>query len=260
MVGSGACCAFCGSSSCLVPISVLDEKWCRRFGGEPAVSLDHGWYTTARGDRKSADHVDPGKFFAPRVRELCDFCVHGWVEDVRWRAEPALLNVAHGRQDRFSVDELPALRRWASLTAMLAEMVEGLPRAASEAQRAAVRTGDSGAPRVDSWFFAVRQALPARVHLSQVPVRGEVVHTTSLVQVVSVDLAHLSVLVVLPSDAEALDVVDRSGVSGSLGRPGVKTTGDPGLGRPLDLSRTPHPHQVALQRLCSTSTAAVSPG
>ena len=93
---SGSGCAFCGASGSLVDTCVLDDKWSRSFGGEPVVALDHGWYTSAAGERIPADHRDSAKFFRPYLRALCDFCAHGWVEDVRWRAEPALLALARG--------------------------------------------------------------------------------------------------------------------------------------------------------------------
>ena len=251
----GRSCAFCGATAETVPTCVLDEKWSHRFGGDPVVALDHGWYSTARGERVAADHVDPGKFFGPYVRALCDYCVHGWVEDVRWRAEPALLALASGRPlDQALAGDPAALVRWAQVTAMLAERVEAMPHASSAAQRDAVRRGAAPDPPVGSWLFATRQRLPARVHLSQVAV-AEADADPGLVQVVSVDLAHLSVLVVLPSDAAAADVVERSGVAATLGPP-LPRTGEATLHvHPLDLSSSPHPHRVAVQRLCTTSSA-----
>jgi hypothetical protein len=259
MAGAGGGCAFCGATADIVPTGVLDEKWSRRFGGEPVVALDHGWYTTVRGERRAADHLDPAKFFGPHVRALCDYCVHGWVEDVRWRAEPTLLALAQGQAQSALPGESPALARWAQLTAMLAELVEGMPRAASPAQRDAVRRGSAPAPAVDTWVFAMRQRLPARVHLSQVSCAGGSQDDTALVQIVSVDLAHLSALVVLPSSPVARTVDDGAALADALTTPGA---GPPAPVLPLDLSVSRHPHQVAVQRVCAASTgpAAVHQG
>lgn len=256
MATGGGGCAFCGATAPLVPIGVLDEKWCWRFGGEPVMALDHGWCTTVHGERKSADVLDPSKFFGAHVRALCDYCVHGWVEDVRWRAEPALLSVAEGHLEQPLVTQASVLRRWAQLTAMLAELVEGMPRAASFGQRDAVRRGTAATPPIPTWIFRMRQRLPARVHLSQVSVRdGSDEDEAGLVQVVSVDLAHLSVLVVMPSNATALEVVERSAVTGAVGLGVAGVVDADASTQPLNLSTTPHPHHIALQRLCSASAA-----
>ena len=235
VTGSG--CAFCGAAGQLVDSRVLEDKWSRSFGGDPVVALDHGWYTSASGERVPADHRDNAKFFRPYLRALCDFCAHGWVEDVRWRAEPDLLAWArdgvtpaeHRRGD---------LVRWAELTAVLAELLEGMPSASTSAQRAALHAGTSPSPAIDTWFFTLAQALPSRVHLSQVAVSD-----TSLIQVVSIDVAHLSTLVVIPSDERARDVVDRAALD--LGGPGLR----------LDLRKVAHPQRVAVERLCTTSTS-----
>jgi hypothetical protein len=243
MPGGGGRCAFCGATADLVPLGVLDDKWSRRFGGDPVVALDHGWYTGVSGERHAVDRLDPSKFFGSHVRAVCDFCAHGWVEDVRWRAEPTLLALAQGRGAAPHPREAAALARWAQLTAMLAELVEGMPRAASATQRDAVRRGSEVAPPIGSWFFALRQRLPARVHLSQVAV------DEALVQIVSIDLAQLSVLVVLPSDEQALEVVRRADVPAALG------VDDGTAVSPVDLSRTRHPHAVAVHRLCSAGEA-----
>lgn len=251
MAARAGACAFCGANAATVPTGVLDEKWTRRFGGDPAVALDHGWYTV-RGERRAADHLDPSKFFGASVRALCDYCVHGWVEDVRWRAEPTLLSLAQGRPESPVAGESGALARWAQLTAMLAELIDGMPRAASAAQRDAVRRGAVATPRIDTWVFAMRQRLPARVHLSQVPVPSGP-DGSALVQVVSVDLAHLSVLVVLPSDGAARDVVDRADVRAGLGAPESGEPRVPVTAHPLDLNLMRHPHQIALQRVCEAS-------
>lgn len=241
MAGGGAC-AFCGATASMAWTDVLDEKWSRRFGGAPVVALDHGWYTTVHGERRDADHLDPAKYFGPHVRAACDFCAHGWVEDVRWRAEPTLLALAQGSSTDVSAYGSAALLRWAQLTAMLAEQIDGMPHAASAAQRDAVRRGGAPSPAVDCWFFALRQRLPARVHLSQVAVTAE---PAGLVQIVSVDLAHLSVLVVLPSSEAARELVDRSGVAAALGAPGAV--------HPLDVKKARHPHHTAVQLLCAAS-------
>ena len=243
--GSGRC-AFCGATGQQVAVGVLDDKWSRRFGGDPVVALDHGWYTTSQGARRAVDQLDPSKFFGSHVRAVCDFCAHGWMEDVRWRAEPALLALAQGRAVELGRDA-DAIARWAQLTAMLAELVEGMPRAASAAQRDAVRRGAPPAPPVGSWLFTLRQRLPARVHLSQVTVPANGEADRGFVQIVSVDLSHLSVLVLLPSDGAAGDVVARADVAAALGIA-------PAEGVPsVDLSRTLHPHKVAVQRVCAAS-------
>ena len=241
---TGSGCAFCGAAGQLVDTCVLEDKWSRAFGGDPVVALDHGWYTSTTGERVAADHRDNAKFFRPYLRALCDFCAHGWVEDVRWRAEPDLLALAR--------DGVPPpesrrgdLVRWAELTAVLAELLEGMPTASTTGQRAALHAGTSPSPAIDVRFFSLGQALPARVHLSQVPVGS------GLVQVVSIDVAHLSTLVVVPSDAEARAVVDAAGLE-----PAHE------LAPRLDLRRTAHPQRVAVERLCSTAsrraTASVS--
>lgn len=257
-MGDGRC-TFCGARADLVPVGVIEPKWYRRFGGGPAVALDHGWYTTTRGERRSTGPLDPSKSFCAQVRVACDFCAHGWLEDVRWRAEPMLLSVAQGRAELPSGRALAAVHRWAATTAVLAECIDGMPRACSEAQRDALRRGAATDPLISTWAFAVRQRLPARVHLSQVPVSSPdepLTPETGLLQIVSVDLAHVSVLVVLPSTAAARAVVDDSGVTTVLGRP--LTGGDADSVPRLDLSKDGHPHQVAVQRLCTAAAGSVS--
>jgi hypothetical protein len=217
---------------------VVEDKWSRSFGGDPVVALDHGWYTDATGERVPADHRDNAKFFRPYLRALCDFCAHGWVADVRWRAEPELLALARGGEPPASTS--PAIERWARLTALLAELLEGMPTAATDSQRAAVHKNAPADPEIDVRVFALQQALPARVHLSQVAVGA------GLIQVVSVDVAHLSVLVLIPSDAQARSVVDTAGLADSL--PAGRTH--------VDLTTASHPQRVAVERLCSTATAA----
>ena len=241
MAGGGRC-AFCGATADLVPLGVLDDKWSRRFGGDPVVALDHGWYTSTTGERIPADHRDNAKFFRPYLRALCDFCAHGWVEDVRWRAEPDLLALArdgveppeHRRAD---------LVRWAELTAVLAELLEGMPTASTSSQRAALHSGSAPVPAIDTWFFTLGQALPSRVHLSQVSVTPE-----SLIQVVSIDVSHLSTLVVIPSDEQARAVVDRAELD----------LAGPGLAPRIDLRRAVHPQKLAVERLCTTSGRAAA--
>lgn len=241
MTGSG--CAFCGAAGQLVDSCVLEDKWSRSFGGDPVVALDHGWYTSTTGERIPADHRDNAKFFRPYLRALCDFCAHGWVEDVRWRAEPDLLALArdgvappeHRRAD---------LVRWAELTAVLAELLEGMPTASTRSQRAALHAGTSPVPAIDTRFFTLGQALPSRVHLSQVSVTPE-----SLIQVVSIDVSHLSTLVVIPSDEQARAVVDRAELD----------LGGPGLAPTVDLRQAMHPQRVAVERLCTTSSRAAAP-
>lgn len=245
-------CAFCGASAQLVPTCVLDEKWSRRFGGYPVVALDHGWYES-QGRRVPADEPSAQKFFGPHVRALCDYCAHGWAEDVRWRAEPALLALAERREVPESMPMAP-LVRWAQLTAMLAELLEGMPTAASAQQRDAVRRAGSPSPEISSWFFACGQRLPARVHLSQVDLRTPTAQS-SLLQIVSIELAHLAVLVVLPSDEQAQAVVEASALRVELGPPAGLDRDLAASVRKLDLARTPHPHRIAVQRLCSTSGA-----
>jgi hypothetical protein len=240
---TGTGCTFCGAAGQLVDSCALEDKWSRSFGGDPVVALDHGWYTSASGERMPADHVDNAKFFRPYLRALCDFCAHGWVEDVRWRAEPDLLTLARGG----AVDESsrPALVRWAQLTALLAELLEGMPTASTSGQRAAVHAGTSPAPGIDVWFSSLRQALPSRLHLSQIPL------PTGLVQVVSIDVAHLSTLVVIPSDEQARALVDRAGLSEAFAHTELTPR--------LDLTTTAHPQRVAVQRLCTTSTSGLAP-
>lgn len=228
---SGTGCAFCGAAGQLVDSCVLEDKWSRSFGGDPIVALDHGWYTSTCGERVEAGHREDAKFFRPYLRALCDFCAHGWVEDVRWRAEPDLLAIARGGAVPDSARR--ELVRWAQLTAILAELLEGMPTASTPQQRAALHGGRSPAPAIDVELFTLSQALPSRIHLSQVPVGA------GLVQVVSIDVAHLSALVVLPSDAQARAVVDRAGLS--FAQPQV------------DLKQTPHPQRLAVERLCSTA-------
>lgn len=93
------------------------------------MSLDHGWCTSA-GHQVVADVFDFRKSFDAHVQVLCDFCRHGWVEDVRWRAEPVLLAIAGRLSKQVPNEQLSTLARWAELTALLAEHVEGMPRAA----------------------------------------------------------------------------------------------------------------------------------
>lgn len=236
---TGSGCAFCGAAGSLVDSCVVEDKWSRAFGGDPVVALDHGWYTDAAGERVPADHRDNAKFFRPYLRALCDFCAHGWVEDVRWRAEPELLALARGGEPAGTPS--PAVERWARLTALLAELLEGMPTAATDAQRGAVHRGAAADPGIDVRVFALQQALPARVHLSQVAVGA------GLVQVVSVDVAHLSVLVVIPSDASARVVVDAARLAEAL--PDGRTH--------VDLTTASHPQRVAVERLCSTASGAV---
>lgn len=241
-------CAFCGASGQLVDTCVLDDKWSRSFGGEPVVALDHGWYTSPRGERVVADHRDTAKFFRPYLRALCDYCAHGWVEDVRWRAEPALLALARGGPPPPRSAE-PALVRWSLLTALLAELLEGMPTAASFAQRAAVRCGSPSLPPIEARLFTLDQQLPSRVHLSQVAVAGG-----TLIQVISIDVAHLCALVVIPSDERAREVVVRSGLDEVLRE--LHQGSGPELAPRIDLAHVPHPQRVAVQRLCATSTAS----
>lgn len=236
MTRTASGCAFCGAAGPLVGSCVLEDKWSRSFGGDPVVALDHGWYTSTSGERVPADHRDDAKFFRPYLRVLCDFCAHGWVEDVRWRAEPELLALARGGEPGTAS---AAVERWARLTALLADQLEGMPTAGTDAQRGAVHRGAPTDPGIDVRLFALQQSLPARIHLSQVPVG------TGLVQVVSVDVAHLSVLVVVPSDAPARGVVEAADLAGAL--PDGRTH--------VDLTTTTHPQRVAVERLCSTATA-----
>lgn len=239
-------CAFCGASAQLVATPLLDEKWSRRFGGEPALVLDHGWFRAPSGDRVPVDLPTQGKYFHPAVRAACDYCVHGWMEDVRWRAEPALLGLAERRPLAPSVSvDLRAAVRWTHLTALLAELVPGLPGAAQFAQRHALRLDRDLDPAPASWLFTLPQRLPARVHLSQVEVAG----SGSLLQVVSVDLAHLVALVVLPADRPAAEALAAAPLPVELGPP----AGYEPQPRQVDLSRTPHPHRIAVHRLCSVA-------
>lgn len=255
MMVASSTCAFCGAAAEIVSTAVLDEKWSHRFGGEPVVALDHGWYTTARGERVVTNGLSIAKSFQAHARALCDYCAHGWAEDVHWRAEPTLLALAERRPppSRPGVDHA-ALVRWSQLTAMLAELVDGMPTASSAAQRDAVRRGRAPAPEVGTWFFSTQQRLPARVHLSQIATGGAA-NARGLVQVVSVDVAHFTCLVVLPSDDAALEVVRRSAVVVEFGVPVVPDSDWPALVRPVDLALTPHPHRVAVHRLCAASSA-----
>ena len=255
----GAPCAFCGGTRTLVETGVLDEKWSRRFGGAPAVALDHGWYHSADGQRVAADRLGSAKTFSPSVRACCDYCVNGWIEDLRWRAEPTLLALAEGRELPPSpTADLAAVVRWTQLTAMLAELVPGMPTAASSSQRHAVREGRQASPSTGTWVSTLRQRLPARVHLSQVSasVHGDAPGQSmpeGIIQIVSLDVAQFSALVVVPSDPHAREVVERSALGVELGPPQEE---DPaGVVRQVDLARTPHPHQIAVQRLCASSSA-----
>ena len=216
---------------------MLEDKWSRSFGGDPVVALDHGWYHDAAGAKVPADRRDHAKFFRPYLRALCDFCAHGWVEDVRWRAEPDLLALARSGAPP-APHRLPDVVRWAQLTAVLAEMLEGMPTASTTAQRSALHSGSEPSPQIDVRLFALQQALPARLHLSQVPVAP-----SSLLQVVSIDVARLSALVVLPSDEHARRVVDEV----ALGLPSG------GSAPAVDLRTTAHPQRVAVERLCAAA-------
>ena len=51
---TGSGCAFCGAAGSLVDSCVVEDKWSRAFGGAPVVALDHGWYTSATGERVPA--------------------------------------------------------------------------------------------------------------------------------------------------------------------------------------------------------------
>lgn len=252
MPGGGRACVFCGANADIVPIGVLDEKWYRRCGGEPVVALDHGWYTR-NGVRTVAANLDPSKFFGHDVRAVCDFCVHGWIEDMRWRAEPTFVSLLEGRSAAVDERQKADLVRWAQVTAVLAEMVDDMPRASTYGQRHALRTGAVPTPPISVWCFAVRQRLPARVHLSQIPISAD--DQDDFVQVISVDLARVSVLALIPSNQTAGELVERSAIASVLAGPAAGgETPDPFV-RTLDLARTPHPHQVAVQRLCSASSA-----
>lgn len=258
MADGGAPCAFCGASRTLVETGVLDEKWSRRFGGAPAVALDHGWYLASDGRRVAADRLGSAKTFSPAVRACCDYCVHGWIEDLRWRAEPTLLALAEGRRLPPSpTADLGAVVRWTQLTAMLAELVPGMPTAASSTQRHAVREGRPTTPGTSTWVSALAQRLPARIHLSQVSasVHGDQPDARmpeGIIQIVSLDVAHFSALVVIPSDEHAREVVETSALAVELGPPYEQGAPSP---RQVDLARTPHPHQIAVQRLCASSSA-----
>lgn len=245
-------CRFCGAAGGLVPLAVLDEKWWRRFGGVPAVALDHGWFRTADGRVLAAPDLGAARTFSPDVRVACDWCVHGWVEDVRWRAEPLLLARAEQCSPvTSSAADMTALVRWMLLTALLAEMIDGMPSASGATRRDAARRGVP-APEVRSWAFATRQRLPTRIHLSQVRVAAS--PDAELVQVVSVDIAHFTALVVLPSQRCSGDVVARAALEDELG-PGVGEH-SPYVASAVDLSRTRHPHRTAVDRLCRTSAAS----
>ena len=247
----GSPCAFCGAARPLAETGVLDEKWSRRFGGTAAVALDHGWYASATGERTPADALGSAKFFSPVIRACCDQCITGWMEDLRWRAEPTLLALAERRELAAPpVADLGSVVRWAQLTAMLDELAPGMPTASSSDQRQAVRSGVAAAPATSTWLFTLRQRLPARVHLSQVDGPG------GLVQVVSLDVAHFSALVVIPTDEASRHLTTHSALDVELGAP--REAGGPGderRVRELDLARTPHPHRIAVHRLCSNRAA-----
>lgn len=259
MAVRGAPCAFCVAARALVLTAVLDEKWSRRYGGTPAVALDHGWYTSATGQRVAVGQLGSAKPFSPLVRSCCDQCVTGWIEDLHWRAEPALLAMAERRAlPPAPRADLTSVMRWAQLTAMLAELVPGMPTASSSMQRQAVRQGVRPLPSTSTWLFTLRQRLPARVHLSQVSVRehvdDQVARSEGLLQIVSFDVAHVSALVVIPSNERAELLVAQSALGVELGTP-LEAVGQPGPAsvRELDLARTPHPHRIAVHRLCARS-------
>jgi hypothetical protein len=249
---AGAVCAFCSASRTLVETAVLDEKWSSRYGGTPVVALDHGWYTSARGERVQADRQGSPKTFRPYVRAACDPCMNGWMEDVRWRAEPTLLALADGQELQPPPRSDPqSLLRWTQLTALLAELMPGMPTASSMGQRYAVHRGQDSTPPVDVWFFAPRQRLPSRVHLSQVtaPVDGG---GEGLIQVVSIEMARFCALVVVPGEGVD-DVLRRSALVAEFGEPRRGDDRSPLTPRPFDLASTPHPQRVAVQRLCSAA-------
>lgn len=252
LAASGRACHFCGAAAQLVPLRVLDEKWSRRFGGVPAVALDHGWFRSAAGHVVAADHLGTARSFPSQVRAACDFCTHGWIEDVRWRAEPPLLALANQREGASRVAADPsALVRWTQLTAMLAELLDGMPTASSPSQRDAVRRGAAPEPEISCWFFTTRQRLPARIHLSQVRVAAG--PDGGLIQIVSIDVAHFAGLVVLPSDGRSREVVRHAALAARLGA-AVSGRRWPQPLPTIDLSRTPHPHRAAVQLLCTAST------
>lgn len=174
------------------------------------MSLDHGWYMTPDGERVDAPRLYPGAFHEPYLSVLCEPCATGWVEEVRWRAEPDVLALAERRQ-RAGAASAPLLR-WALVTSMLAELLDGMPVACSGDQRDRVRRGEQ-VPRTHVWCCSTSQRRPARVHLSQVPIGrpGE-----ALVQIVALDIAHLTVVAVLASDERAERVVAESGLTGDL--------------------------------------------
>ena len=261
MAVRGSPCAFCGAARPLAETGVLDEKWSRRFGGTAAVALDHGWYASTTGERTRVGPLGSAKFFSPVIRACCDQCITGWMEDLRWRAEPTLLALAERRELPASpVADLASVIRWAQLTAMLAELAPGMPTASSSDQRQAVRAGVPASPPTSTWLFTLRQRLPARVHLSQVDTAPDAhdggTSPPALVQVVSLDVAHVSALVVIPADEAAQHLTAHSALDVELGAP--REPGGRHDARPvreLDLGRTPHPHRIAVHRLCSNRGA-----
>ena len=250
---AGSCCAFCGAARPLVEISVLGDSWTKRYGGSPVVSLDHGWYTATQGEQQVAEYQTPVKVFQPRVRAVCDFCANGWVEDLRTRVDASLVALANGSDPAGAQGQAAALLRWALLSAMLAELAPELPTASSPAQRHAVKVGAPLEPPASVWLASLGQRLPARIHLSQVQLPGSAAGV-GLIQVVSLDVAHFSALIVLPSDASARQALERSALTVEFG----PTLADGLEPRRLDLARTPHPHRIAVHRLCSGSRALTS--
>lgn len=256
MAGRGVSCAFCSATRPPAEIGVLDEKWTARYGGTPVLALDHGWYRSSAGGQVQADNYPVDKSFRPYVRAACDRCVHGWIEDLRWRAEPTLLALAEGRDLQPPARTDPAsLVRWAQLTALLAELAPGMPTAGSVEQRHAVQVGAEPELALPVWFFSLRQRLPARVHLSQIEGPAHIPNR-SFIQVVSIDVARFSALVVIPTDAAADAVVRQSCLTAEFGlfrdpqdRSGLAV-------HDLDLAHTPHPQRIAVQRLCAASTGS----
>jgi hypothetical protein len=234
-------------------VPVLDEKWIRRYGGTPVVALEHGSYRSSRGERVTSGQRPDERSFRPVTKAACDSCAHGWIEDLRWRAEPTLIALAEGRELKPGRHTDPAsLVRWSQLTALLAELIPGMPTAATVAQRQSVRVGNVATPPLRTWFFSPRQRLPARVVLSQI----ELPASGGLLQVVSVDVARFSTLVVIPSDAAADAVALNSALPAEFGSPRDPQDDGPLVAHPLDLARTPHPQRVAVQRLCAGNLAA----
>jgi hypothetical protein len=111
-------CIFCGSTGPMSREHVFAKRLRKLFPEEGAVGHFRSFEDLTGGQRSEEDRWD-GTPFSFTVRDVCEACNNGWMNDLETEVAPVLDGMIRGEARTLTILDQDALARWATKTALV---------------------------------------------------------------------------------------------------------------------------------------------